>query len=342
MRKPIVCCRNMKHVNMKNRLVIFLGGFLILGFVACQSPTEKPEIVIVPEEHIHPKTGVWVTILGTVQDGGSPHAGCKKACCKDLFLHPDPTRKVVSLGVVDFSAEKKFLFEATPDIATQMHYLKNTLPYETPETPDGIFLTHAHIGHYTGLMHLGREALGADSVPVYAMPKMKRFLVENGPWSQLVSLNNIVLLPIQNDSVIELTKQLRVEPFTVPHRDEFSETVGYKISGGKKTLLFIPDINKWSIWEKDIIDEIEKVDYVLIDATFYDANEVSRDISEIPHPFVVESMELFKNLHESEKRKIIFIHFNHTNPLINPLSKEADFVRKSGFDVANFGMQIAL
>lgn len=332
----------MKLGKMKNRLYSFLGSCLLFGFVACQSPTEEPKNVVKPEEHIAPRTGVWVTVLGTVQDGGSPHIGCKKACCKDLFLKPDAERKVVSLGVVDYSEEKKYLFEASPDIATQMNYLKNVLPYEMPETPDGIFLTHAHIGHYTGLMHLGREALGSDSVPVYAMPKMKSFLEENGPWSQLVSLKNIALLPLQNDSVVALTRQLRVTPFTVPHRDEFSETVGYKISGPNKTLLFIPDINKWSIWEKDIIAEIEKVDFALIDATFYDANEVSRNIAEIPHPFVVESMELFKSLHPHEKRKIIFIHFNHTNPLINPLSEEADFVREQGFDVAYFGMEIAL
>ena len=42
--------------------------------------------------------------------------------------------------------------------------------------PKGIFLTHAHIGHYSGLIHLGKEALGAKGISVYAMPKMSFFL----------------------------------------------------------------------------------------------------------------------------------------------------------------------
>eukprot|EP00957_Ditylum_brightwellii_P156501 11911053-Ditylum_brightwellii.AAC.1 len=70
----------------------------------------------------------------------------------------------------------------------------------TKKTPDGIFLTHAHIGHYTGLMYLGREALGAVDVPVYAMPRMRSFLKNNGPWSQLVSLGNINIQNLEEKS----------------------------------------------------------------------------------------------------------------------------------------------
>jgi len=29
------------------------------------------------------------------------------------------------------------------------------------------------MGHYTGLMHFGREVMGTNNLPVYAMPKMK-------------------------------------------------------------------------------------------------------------------------------------------------------------------------
>ena len=57
----------------------------------------------------------------------------------------------------------------------------------------GIFLTHAHMGHYTGLMWLGKEVMGAAKVPVHAMPRMAAYLRSNGPWSQLVKLENIEL-----------------------------------------------------------------------------------------------------------------------------------------------------
>ena len=288
-------------------------------------------------------TNCSLIILGTLQDGGSPHIGCKKDCCQNLFTNPDPTRKVVSLGLIDYQNKKTWLIEATPDMASQLKMLKQISKFQEAETPDGIFITHAHIGHYAGLMYLGKEALGAKNIPVYAMPRMKTYLETNGPWSQLVLQKNILIQPLQNDSTLQLSSNFKITPFTVPHRDEFSETVGYKIEGPNKTALFIPDINKWDIWKKSIIAEIAMVDYAFIDATFYDGNEInSRKISEIPHPFVIESMELFKNLPASEKKKIYFIHFNHTNPLLNAKSKESEKVRKLGFKIADFGEVIKL
>ena len=117
-----------------------------------------------------------IIVLGTIQDAGSPHAGCTKDCCKNLFSKPDPTRMVVSLGLIDPANKLNFLFEATPDLPRQMKLLKAYSPFRQEETPNGIFLTHAHIGHYSGLMYLGRESMNAKSTPVYAMPKMQEFL----------------------------------------------------------------------------------------------------------------------------------------------------------------------
>jgi len=285
---------------------------------------------------------VSLVVLGTVQDGGSPHIGCKKECCAELFNNPDPKRKVVSLGIVDHQHQKTFLVEATPDLPAQMKLLKTSLGKEQ-ETPDGIFITHAHIGHYSGLMYLGREALGANQVPVYTMPKMKDFLEQNAPWSQLIDLKNVVLMPIMNQQKTSLTNNISITPFTVPHRDEFSETVGFKINGPNKSVLFIPDIDKWSKWKTAIVEEIKKVDYAFLDATFYDGAEINnRDIAEIPHPFAIESMNLFETLWDEEKSKIHFIHFNHTNPLLNIKSDQYKTVLQNGFHVAQFGQKIQL
>jgi pyrroloquinoline quinone biosynthesis protein B len=314
----------------------FLGLIiLLLVIISCNNQKLKEEAGSVDAASL--------IILGTLQDGGSPHIGCKKACCKKLFEKPDPTRKVVSLGLIDFENKQTWLMEATPDITSQLKDLKKVAKFQETETPNGIFITHAHIGHYAGLMYLGKEALGAKNLPIYAMPRMKSYLETNGPWSQLVSQNNIFLSRLKKDSSVILSSNFSITPFTVPHRDEYSETVGYKIKGPNKTALFIPDINKWSIWEKRIIDEIAMVDYAFIDATFYYGNEINtRKISEIPHPFVIESMELFKGLPASEKSKIYFIHFNHTNPLLNPQSKQSKNVIKQGFKIARFGQVINL
>ena len=201
--------------------------------------------------------------------------------------------------------------------------------------PNGIFLTHAHMGHYTGLMHLGREALGADGMPVFTMPRMNSFLSGNGPWQQLISLNNIKTIALKNDSSIHLTKHLKITPLLVPHRDEYSETVGYRIEGPRKSMLYIPDIDKWQKWDRDIKAEIERVDYALLDGTFYKNGEIpNRDMSLIPHPFIEESISVFEVLPQIEKEKIYFIHLNHTNPLLNAKSEAYKLFCKSSYNRA--------
>jgi len=313
--------------------------FLAL-LISCQ-PNKDNRKVQTPADHIPRKApdveSVSLIILGTVQDAGSPQIACKKDCCKGLFKNADPTRKVVSIGVVDPFSNRKFLFEATPDMVSQCKRLSKFGFDNGKEVPDGIFVTHAHIGHYTGLMYLGKEAMNADSVPVYTFPKMKSFLETNGPWSQLVSNGNIWLQETPGDRLLPITEKMKVMAYTVPHRDEFSETAGYIITGEKKAALFIPDIDKWHKWDKDIIKEIAKVDYAFIDATFYDGEEINnRDISEIPHPFIIETMELFKNLSDEDKKKIHFIHFNHTNPVLNKDSKQTKQILKNGFNIARY------
>ena len=285
----------------------------------------------------------FLIILGTVQDAGSPHAGCSKKCCEDLFENPIASRKVVSIGIVDNKTQKTWLIEASPDLPTQCKKLNNILSFNHKEMPDGIFLTHAHIGHYSGLMYLGRESINSNNVPVYAMTRMKGFLIQNGPWNQLININNIKINNIENEVPIVLSENLSIVPFLVPHRDEFSETVGYKIIGPNKTILFIPDIDKWTKWNKNIIQQIKQSDLALIDGTFYDEKEVNyRDISEIPHPFVVETMSLFSGESEETKNKIGFIHLNHTNPLLNIESDEYKTVIQNGFSVVKYNQKVEL
>lgn len=312
------------------RIILFLLFVALQLFcVDSQGQTNVPDQLIQKSK----STGVSLMILGVFQDAGSPQISCDKSCCKALFLHPDPTRMVVSLGLIDAHDQKRYLFEATPDIKIQMKLLTGS--DNQKEVADGIFLTHAHMGHYTGLMHLGKEAMDADQVPVYVMPRMKNFLTNNGPWSQLVKRNNIVLEELDAEETVQISEHVRVTPILVPHRDEFSETVGFRIQGPEKSALFIPDIDKWTKWEKNIVDEIRKVDYALLDATFFSGKEIgNRDISEIPHPFIIESLERFKNLEKEERGKVIFIHFNHTNPVIDSNSPEARQVIKQGFRIA--------
>lgn len=288
-----------------------------------------------------PQKGISLAVLGVAQDGGYPHAGCRRECCRRAWSGRQPLRHPACIALVDYYSRKIWMFEATPAYTAQWERLVEITGWTDKNAPDGIFLTHAHIGHYTGLMYLGREALGAKSVPVYVLPRLKDFLETNGPWSQLVRLKNIEIRPLIADSAAAPAPGIRVTPFKVPHRDEYSETAGYRIEAGGKRILFIPDIDKWEKWERDIISEIREVDMAFLDATFYKNGELQRDMSEIPHPFVEESMRLFENLPPDEKAKVHFIHFNHTNPLLwDP--DEVKVVEKRGFRVSREGVVILL
>ena len=285
----------------------------------------------------HPQPAPFLVVLGNVQDGGSPHIGCTKSCCAVLWGHPDPKRKVTCLGLVDPVNEQSFIFEATPDFPEQLKALRMFAPFQKDGIPNGIFLTHAHIGHYSGLMYLGKEAFNSHQTEVFVMPKMQIFLEKNGPWNQLINEKNIEIQPLTNQVHHQINSLIKVKPFLIPHRDEYSETVGYQIEGPNKTALFIPDIDKWHEWGEDITHKITLVDYAFIDGTFLDSDEINhRDISEIPHPFISETMDLFSSMPLKEKNKIYFIHLNHTNPGLDNHSEQAKKIRNLGFHVAHY------
>ena len=321
---------------MKNRklppifcivVVVIALGFYLQSCERMESKDEEVELII----------------LGTIQDAGSPHIACMKDCCRNIFLRPVTDRKVASLGVLDHQYQKSYLFEATPDMPSQLKYLKSCASWEAEEIPQGVFLTHAHIGHYSGLMYFGKEAMNASEISVFAMPRMKEFLYKNGPWSLLVENSNISVINLNHNQAVELSHHLIVTPIEVPHRDEFSETVGYQIQGPNRSALFIPDIDKWSKWNLDLENVISTVDYAFIDGTFYDGVEINhRDISQIPHPFIIETLELLSEISDREKEKVHFIHFNHTNPVLKKDSRVKAKIEDAGFKVAQYGARIAL
>ena len=280
-----------------------------------------------------------LVILGIAQDGGSPQIGCDKSCCKILW-EKKIFESVTSVGLIDNVENRFFLIDASPDITKQYQMLKSL---SLNGSLGGIVLTHAHIGHYSGLLFFGKESLGARKINVYSMPKMSFFLKNNGPWSQLIQDKNIIINQLKNNTIQTLSKYISIKPIIVPHRDEFSETVGYLIKGDLKSALFLPDIDKWEKWDKKIEDFIKNVDYAFIDGTFYNGKEIpQRNMNEIPHPFVIETLERLKNLKKKHKKKVYFIHLNHTNPLLKPNNEITKEIIKRGYNIARTGMKFDL
>lgn len=286
----------------------------------------------------------FVTVLGIAQDGGVPQTGSPG--------HPgwtDPSRRrlVSCLGVVDPVSGERWVLDATPHFPEQWERLRTaSVAGAERRTPTGIFLTHAHVGHYTGLMFLGHESMGARGVPVYAMPRMSEFLRTSGPWGQLVRLGNIDLRPLEAGAAVPLNGRLSITPFRVPHRQEYSEVVGFRIDGPDRSVLFIPDIDSWDLWDADgtrLEDVLATVDLAYLDGTFYANGEIpGRDMTGFPHPFITTTMDRLATLPASERAKVRFIHLNHTNPALwadTPARRE---VERRGFAVAAEGEEFGL
>ncbi len=315
---------------------------LCAALTACSSGPGSPGLTAAAANDLAPREGEpFLIVLGVAQDGGVPQAGA--------FAEPgwtDPTRQrlVASLGLVDPATQSRWMFDATPDFRMQLWRLHAaaSIPPAPDEPPvTGIFLTHAHIGHYTGLMFLGHESLGSRGVPVYAMPRMREFLSTNGPWSQLVRYQNITLRDLVADQPVALSPSLSVTPILVPHRQEFSEVVGFRIDGPAprgRRVLFIPDIDSWSAWDAQgtrLESILESVDVAYLDGTFYANGEIpGRDMTAFPHPFITTTMDRLAGLPAAERGKVRFIHLNHTNPALWPDSPARREIERRGFHVA--------
>lgn len=312
---------------------IFSVAFIAL---ACNLANAQPSDV---DSAVQP----FLLVLGIAQDGGVPQAGTKSHPGWDDARNK---RHVVCLALIDPATNQRWLIEATPDFREQLHLLEVAAPAEKSPGLDGIFLTHAHMGHYTGLMFLGHESLGAKNVPVFAMPRMHDYLSKNGPWDQLVRYQNIELKLLQDDVAVQLNDHLSITPFLVPHRQEYSEVVGFRITGPNRSVLFIPDIDKWELWDEQgtrIEDMIASVEVAYLDGTFYANGEIpGRDMSAFPHPFITHSMQRFQTLPDTERAKVRFIHLNHTNPALLPESEARRTIKKHGFRVAQEGEKVEL
>ena len=285
-------------------------------------------------------------MIGSAQDGGIPHIGCLCPNCERAWKDPRFSRLISSLGLFDLIANKTILVDATPDIRAQSRMIHERLSPEREIQrfwPDRVLLTHGHIGHYTGLMFFGYEALSTDKLPVYCSKRMNEFLTQNGPWSQLVKQKNIINHTISPEQTFSLTPQISILALQVPHRDEYTDTLGFQITGPNRSLLYIPDIQNWKIWDHSIVEEIQKVDIALLDGTFFSPEELpTRDLAAIGHPFISDSMTLLKDIARNGKTQIHFTHLNHSNLALDPDGEARRIMEKDGFGLAEDGMEFPL
>jgi pyrroloquinoline quinone biosynthesis protein B len=265
-------------------------------------------------------------VIGIAQDGGIPQIGCTQKICKTQKHY------VSSLALVQ--QDSLVLIDATPDLREQYSELIKRYPQTVrPNLFDGILLTHAHMGHYTGLLYLGKESISTRKLPVWCSLEMADFLTKNAPWSLLITNGNIELHTFESGKSFQIG-MLNITPLAVPHRREFTDTHGFLIQGSHNALLYISDIDSWEPVKTQMNDWLSKSTYALLDGTFYSGDELpGRNMKLVPHPTIQNSVEFLNSLAQL-KCQIFFTHFNHTNPLLDPDSVESKSFSKTSYHVA--------
>lgn len=275
-------------------------------------------------------------LLGTAQDGGLPHAGCRCPQCESARLDPTFRRLPPAAGI---RAEgQTILIDATSAFAEQVHLLQldalDSRPGRRYAPPATVLLTHAHTGHYVGLWQLDRSVMAARGVRVLGPPKTIALLAANQPWREMAAEGFIELAPLVPGEVIEIVPDVRITPLPVPHRSEWdTDTVAFRITGPRQSVLYLPDIDDWDSWDRDISEVVASVDVALLDGTFWEPF----DRPGVPHPPIRTSLDRLGALARDGRTRIAFTHLNHSNPVVDPESAEATEVRARGFGVATEG-----
>jgi pyrroloquinoline quinone biosynthesis protein B len=291
---------------------------------------------------------LYALVLGSVQDAGFPQVGCYTPRCDAgrALQSAGKGRYVSSLTLVEPEAERFFLVDATPDITRQLDLIEEPAfrRRAAARRPfDGIFLTHAHVGHYAGLAMLGREGMGMQETPVYCTPAMAGFLASNYPWRLLIDQGHVTLRPLALDQWHRIDPLLEVQLRKAPHRDELSDTVGFVFRGPERSLLFLPDINAWTLWDRPVATVVAGVDVALVDGTFWSLDELpGRTADEVPHPLIPQTMDALQGVVDRKEARVLLTHLNNSNPALDEGGPQQAEVVRRGFEIAREGMRFGL
>ena len=287
---------------------------------------------------------VKLVILGTSQDGGVPQAGCGCSNCSMAIEDPSLRLHPVSCAIRG-SDGSIHIIEATRSLAEQLSIAASVLGEGRTVLPETVCLTHSHLGHIDGLGQFGNEAMGLENVPLFASESVQSSLRDRYVLSPFRAIGFTPGHPFYPSEGCGFTYTM----VPVPHRDEVSDTHAVLIRGPMSSLLFLPDHDGWSgtldsAGAADLRGWLGSlgVEFALLDGTFWDSKELpGRDMSQIPHPPIEETLERLGDRVDGDP-EIMFFHLNHTNPVLGRGSVEREKVISMGWSIAEQGSLIVL
>jgi pyrroloquinoline quinone biosynthesis protein B len=240
---------------------------------------------------------------------------------------------VACLGLV--TSRGIALIDATPDLSAQVRDLAAAAGHPADRALRAILVTHLHAGHILGLLLFGREGWAGTGAPVWATESCLTFLESQEPFARLFRDGHLTprVLHLGWDASLD---DLVVQPVPVRHRSESGDTVAYRIEGPGRSLFYAPDLDSIG---PEVIAQVRAADLAILDGTFFRRRELHRDdASSVPHPAIADTMSAVSRI----ETKIVFTHLNHTNPALEPGSRESRAVEALGMRIAREGEVIEL
>lgn len=266
-----------------------------------------------------------VEVLGNTQDGGVPHLECSCDLCEKARENPEEAKRNASVMIKENDDEDSFryLIDATPDVRYQIQgdYL------------DGVFISHGHLGHITGLLQFGEEGSNKTDLPLYVSDKTEDYIRKNDPFRLLIDKGNVEIMNFNDEDELDI-RGGKIEAFEAKHNRVNTDTLSFMIHGEDKKLFYIADIHEWT---EKTLNLMQQADIAIVDGTFWNEEEIER-YEEVPHPVMKETMHLA----EDWDTQIYFTHLNHTNPALRPDSEERQEVQERDFGVVEEGMEFEL
>ena len=299
-----------------------------------------------------------VVILGSAAGGGVPQWNC--GCSRCWAARASGSGRTQSSLAVTADGERWVLLNASPDLRQQVAARPALWPRGPRDTPFcAVVLTDAEIDHTLGLM-LMRE--GTSPLPVYAPEGVATLLGHDWPLFRVMAhysgiearpLTGVGTTPLRDLEGRDLGILCTAEPIarrapryaTGAPAAAFGVGLRLEDTRTRGVLAFIPSAGAVDDTVRSLASG---ADLLCFDGTFWSDDELgragadphaARAMGHLPVGGPDGSLALLGGL---GARRIVLVHINNTNPLLERASPERALVTAAGIAVAEDGMEFEL
>jgi pyrroloquinoline quinone biosynthesis protein B len=295
-----------------------------------------------------------VRVLGSAAGGGLPqwNCGCER-CVRARAGDPQvPPRTQPSIAV-SADGVRWSIVNASPDVRDQLARFPGLHPRPgTRDIPlDTIVVTNADVDHVLGLLVL-RESL---PYRIVSTPFVRDSLQGHNALLRLLE-PAWGIAKLDQAVMLDRDGHLEARFFPVPGKvptwlsklasNQPETTVGVRITDLRsgRRLVYAPGIAKL---DAGTLAELEAASCAFVDGTFFRNDELSSvrpgapDATAMGHVPISGPGGSLAALAELRGR-VVYIHMNNTNPVLDAASPEASLVQRAGIEIAMDGMELEL